>query len=70
MSNEITGIPQTNYRQNFSHVKFASPELLNPLNHTLILIDHEGQMAFPTESTPRLELRNNLATTNRQRYDN
>lgn len=62
MSNENNGVPNTNYRKRFAHLKFKSPELLNPFNHTLVLIDHEGQMAFPTESTPRLELRNNLAT--------
>ena len=62
MSNENNSIPNTNYRKRFSHVDFKSPELLNPMNHTLILIDHEGQMTFPTESTSRLELRNNLAS--------
>ncbi len=62
MSTESTSIPDTNYRKRFAHLTFKSPELLNPFNHTLVLIDHEGQMAFPTESTPRLELRNNLAT--------
>jgi hypothetical protein len=62
MSNELNSVPNTNYRQRFANVDFKSPELLNPLNHTLILIDHEGQMAFPTESTSRLELRNNLGS--------
>lgn len=62
MPNEKNSIPSTNYRQRFSNLKFKSPELLNPSNHTLVMIDHEGQMAFPTESTSRLELRNNLAT--------
>ena len=62
MTNENNSVPNTNYRQRFSDLKFKSPELLNPLNHTLILIDHEGQMAFPTESTHKLELKNNLAT--------
>jgi hypothetical protein len=62
MSNENNYIPDTHYRKRFSHVDFKSPELLNPVNHTLILIDHEGQMTFPTESTSRLELRNNLAS--------
>jgi len=38
----------------------ASSELLNPANHTLILIDHEGQMAFAVESQPIEELRNNV----------
>src|SRR5258708_32739216 len=62
MSNENNSIPNTNYRKRFAKVDFKSPEFLNPLNHTLIMIDHEGQMTFPTESTSRLELRNNLAT--------
>lgn len=37
-----------------------SPELLNPTNHTLVLIDHEGQMAFATKSIDPIELRNNV----------
>lgn len=36
-----------------------SPELLNPTNHALVLIDHEGQMAFATNSIDAIELRNN-----------
>jgi nicotinamidase-related amidase len=38
-----------------------SPELLNPTNHALVLIDHEGQMAFATKSITTEELRNNVA---------
>lgn len=38
-----------------------SPELLNPTNHALVLIDHEGQMAFATHSISTIELRNNVA---------
>ena len=38
-----------------------SPELLNPTNHALVLIDHEGQMAFATASSSITELRNNTA---------
>lgn len=37
-----------------------SPNLLNPTNHTLVLIDHEGQMAFATKSIYAIELRNNV----------
>ncbi|MGS2762979.1 hydrolase [Sinomicrobium sp. M5D2P9] len=37
-----------------------SPELLNPTNHSLLLIDHEGQMAFATHSISTTELRNNV----------
>ena len=37
-----------------------SPELLNPTNHSLVLIDHEGQMAFATHSIPMSELRGNV----------
>lgn len=36
-----------------------SPELLNPTNHALVLIDHEGQMAFATKSVDPIQLRNN-----------
>lgn len=39
--------------------KNASKELLNPTNHTLLLIDLESQMAFAVESQPIEELRNN-----------
>ena len=38
----------------------ASKELLNPTNHTLLLIDHQSQMAFAVESQPIEELRGNL----------
>lgn len=38
-----------------------SPGLLNPTNHSLLLIDHEGQMAFATHSISTTELRNNTA---------
>src|SRR4030095_3853266 len=62
MTNSNIVVPDTNYRKRFAHLEFKSPELLNPFNHTLILIDHEGQMTFPTESTSKLELRNNLAS--------
>lgn len=36
-----------------------SPELLNPTNHALVLIDNEGQMAFATHSIDVVNLRNN-----------
>ncbi|MDF2831681.1 hydrolase [Chryseobacterium indoltheticum] len=35
--------------------------MLNPTNHALVLIDHEGQMAFATKSISMEELRNNVA---------
>ena len=38
-----------------------SPSLLNPTNHTLVLIDNEGQMAFATKSIDIDQLRNNTA---------
>lgn len=38
-----------------------SAELLNPENHTLVLIDYEGQMGFATKSIDITELRNNVA---------
>lgn len=38
-----------------------SPALLNPTNHTLVLIDYEGQMAFAVKSIPIDQLRNNTA---------
>jgi len=38
-----------------------SPDLLSPENHTLVLIDFEGQMAFATKSISITELRTNVA---------
>lgn len=38
----------------------AAEQLLNPTNHSLLLIDHQSQMAFAVESQPIEELRNNL----------
>ena len=35
--------------------------MLDPANHTLILIDHQPQMAFATASIDIVELRNNVA---------
>src|ERR1700731_1242551 len=35
--------------------------LLNPVNHTLIMIDHQSQMAFATHSIDTIMLRNNAA---------
>ncbi|MXV37126.1 isochorismatase family protein [Flavobacteriaceae bacterium Ap0902] len=36
-----------------------SPDLLTPTNHSLLLIDHEGQMAFAVNSIDPVVLRNN-----------
>lgn len=38
-----------------------SPDLLTPDNHTLVLIDFEGQMGFATKSIALSELRTNVA---------
>jgi len=35
-------------------------ELLTPTNHTLVMIDHEGQMAFATHTSTMEVLRNNV----------
>ncbi|MBK0368323.1 hydrolase [Flavobacterium agrisoli] len=45
----------------FSFAQKPSSELLSPSNHSLVLIDHEGQMGFATASIPMVELRNNTA---------
>lgn len=44
-------------------VAIAAPgkTLLDPKNHTLILIDHQSQMAFATHSIDAVTLRNNAA---------
>jgi len=39
--------------------------LLDPTNHTLILIDHQSQMAFATKSIDAVTLRNNVAMVSR-----
>src|SRR5688500_18935636 len=38
-----------------------SPELLNPTNHAVVLIDFESQMAFATKSIDIDQLRTNTA---------
>jgi nicotinamidase-related amidase len=43
----------------FSFAQKPSEWLLNSNNHTLVLIDHEGQMAFAANSISIVELRNN-----------
>lgn len=37
-----------------------SPELLTPTNHTLVMIDLEGQMVFAVHNIPVEQLRNNV----------
>ena len=44
-----------------SFAQKPAPSLLSPTNHTLILIDHESQMAFPVSNIPIESLRNNVA---------
>ena len=43
-----------------AHAAAPSPRLLTPNNQTLILIDHQPQMAFATKSIDIAELRNNV----------
>lgn len=43
-----------------AHAAAPSEKLLTPKNHTLILIDHQPQMAFATRSIDIAELRNNV----------
>lgn len=38
-----------------------SKKLISPDNHALVLIDHEGQMAFATSSIPIMQLRAHVA---------
>lgn len=54
--------PKFSYAKKFKGLEYNSPELLNPTNHAMVLIDHEGQMAFSIESITRMELRNNIGT--------
>ncbi|UTD28158.1 hydrolase [Bradyrhizobium sp. WD16] len=41
------------------------PDLLNPANHALIMIDFQSQMAFATKSIDAVTLRNNAALISR-----
>lgn len=43
-----------------AHAAGPSEKLLTPKNHSLILIDHQPQMAFATRSIDIAELRNNV----------
>jgi nicotinamidase-related amidase len=43
-----------------AHAAQPSEKLLTPKNHSLILIDHQPQMAFATRSIDIAELRNNV----------
>lgn len=43
-----------------AHAAPPSEKLLSPSNHTLIMIDHQPQMAFATRSIDVAELRNNV----------
>ncbi|WP_114968302.1 hydrolase [Rhodoferax ferrireducens] len=43
-----------------THAAEPSAKLLTPQNHSLILIDHQPQMAFATRSIDIAELRNNV----------
>jgi len=43
------------------HAQKPGQALLSPSNHTLVLIDNEGQMAFATKNIDLMELRNNTA---------
>lgn len=43
-----------------AHAAQPSEKLLTPSNHTLIMIDHQPQMAFATRSIDIAELRNNV----------
>lgn len=44
-----------------SAIAVPGSRLLDPENHTLILIDHQSQMAFATKSIDAVTLRNNAA---------
>lgn len=44
-----------------SKTPIPSKKLISPDNHALILIDHEGQMAFATSSIPIMQLRAHVA---------
>lgn len=44
-----------------AYAQKPSAELLNPTNHTTVLIDFEGQMAFPVRNISVEQLRNNVS---------
>lgn len=45
---------------NYALAQTPSPELLSPSNHSLVMIDHEGQMAFAVNGIDPVVLRNNV----------
>ena len=57
----ITGIGLTALLSAPTFAGEPAKSLLTPDNHTLILIDHQPQMAFATTSHDIVELRNNVA---------
>nr|WP_315034756.1 hypothetical protein [uncultured Chryseobacterium sp.] len=56
MSNLDVKIPNNNYQERFNNFAYSTPELLNPGDHTLVLIDQEDQMIFPVESISKIEM--------------
>lgn len=44
-----------------AYAQKPSPELLDPANHALVLVDHESQMGFAVKNISMEELRNNTA---------
>jgi hypothetical protein len=51
-SNSTTHVPQSIRKENIMAIAKAAPgkTLLNPTDHTLIMIDHQSQMSFATKS--------------------
>ena len=61
MTNKIITTFLTILLSNFLMAQKPSPKLLNATNHVLVLIDHQPQMAFATQSHPIEIIRNNVA---------
>lgn len=56
----LTGILLAAVMTTAAYAQKPSPRLLSPTNHTLVLIDYEGQMAFATKSIDIGALRDNV----------
>jgi hypothetical protein len=52
-----------------TYAQKPSPKLLDGTNHTLVMIDHQPQMAFATQSHPIELIRNNAAMVSKVHGD-
>jgi nicotinamidase-related amidase len=63
------GLNQNEEKQMPTAIPVPGKTLLDPVNHTLIMIDHQSQMAFATKSIDAVSLRNNAGLVARAAAD-